>query len=500
MRVLFDTNIIIHRENHKIISESLQKLIKILNSEGISIIIHPFSKNEIENDKDSERRKISLSKLETYSLLESPPNPINDIRFIKLIGEASRKHDEIDNFILYAVYKNAVDFLITEDMKILKKAKLISLSERVLSIDDALFVFKGLSKKEKVHIPPSIKKDFMYNLNLDDPIFNSLKLEYPEFNEWFKKKSREGRECWVNFMEDGKIGALLIFKLENEIIPLNPPIPRKKRLKIATMKVIKIGYKIGELLLKLSIDLAIKNKMEEIYLTHFSKPLDNLVDLITEYGFKMIGKFNNGEEVFLKKLMLEKEDIQGLKPLDILNQFYPNFYDGIKVKKFIVPIRPQFHQRLFTSFPGRQTLLEEHIGDFIIEGNSIKKVYLTHSNIKRIKEGDLILFYRSIDKQKITTIGIVEDVFFEMQDLDEIIRIVSKRTVYSRSEINDLLTKPITIIKFRHLFHLRKGYKLKKLIKRGVLSAAPQTITEINHESYTIIKNEGGIDRRFTFD
>ena len=32
----------------------------------------------------------------------------------------------------------------------------------------------------------------------------------------------------------------------------------------------------------------------------------------------------------------------------------------------------------------------------------------------------------------------------------------------------------------------------------NVLSAAPQTITEINHEKYLKIKKEGGIDERFT--
>lgn len=140
----------------------------------------------------------------------------------------------------------------------------------------------------------------VYNLDISDPIFISLKEEYEEFDSWFKKISREGRKCWVYRRRDGAIGAILIYKIENDPIDATPPLPAKKRLKISTLIVTHIGYKIGELFIKLAVGYSIKNNLTEIYLTHFTKPDDYLVDLITEYGFYKAAVNNRGEDVFVK--------------------------------------------------------------------------------------------------------------------------------------------------------------------------------------------------------
>jgi len=58
--------------------------------------------------------------------------------------------------------------------------------------------------------------------------------------------------------------------------------------------------------------------------------------------------------------------------------------------------------------------------------------------------------------------------------------------------------KPTTVILFQHHFYLEKPLSLNKLLKMNILSAAPQTITEIDHIKYLKIKKEGGIDERFT--
>jgi hypothetical protein len=78
----------------------------------------------------------------------------------------------------------------------------------------------------------------------------------------------------VYYREDDSIGALLIYKTENEPIDSKPPLPKKKRLKLSTFKVTHVGHKVGELFIKLSIDFAVKNNISEIYLTylHTSHP------------------------------------------------------------------------------------------------------------------------------------------------------------------------------------------------------------------------------------
>lgn len=269
MRIIIDTNIFIYRENNHILSDELQHLLKILNSSQINeILIHPKIVEEINRDLNENRKKISISKLNTYPLLKSPPDPKKDRNFSRIVGIPSKINDEVDNAILYSVYKNAVDFLITEDINIHKKAIRLDIEDRVLCIEEGIRIFEKDISKEEVIRPPALKEDFIYNIDINDPIFQSLKEEYEEFNNWFNKISREGRKCWVHYRKGGTIGALLIYKIENEPIDSIPPLPLMKRLKIATLKVVHTGYKIGELFTKLAVDFSIKNDITEIYLTH----------------------------------------------------------------------------------------------------------------------------------------------------------------------------------------------------------------------------------------
>ena len=297
----------------------------------------------------------------------------------------------------------------------------MDISDRVLCVDEGIDVFGKELLKEEVVKPPALKEDAVHNLDLSDPIFNSLKKEYgeSEFSNWFRKSSREGRKCWVHYRIDSSIGALLIRKIENEAIKSIPPLPAKKRLKIATLKVTHVGYKIGELLVKLAIDHSIKNNIDEIYLTHFTNP----------------------------------------------------------------------------DYKTRQTSLLEHAGEFIVEGNTIKKAYLSNSRIGTLSPGDILLFYRTVDSE-ITSLGVIEKVLYELQDKDEIFRNVKKRTVYSMKEFEKMAKKPTLIILFNWHFHLPNQLKLKDLKTMGV--SAPQSIAQISDEKYLQIKMRGGIDERFT--
>lgn len=501
MRILIDTNIFIYREDYHILPSNLIMLLQILNRSKIEILIHPKSIKDIKRDFNEDRKNVVLSKLNTYTLLESPPDQNKDPNFLNVVGYPSKPNDDVDNAILYSIYKDAVDFLITEDKGIHKKAIKLNLRERILSIDDALEIFEKDFSNETVSHPPALKEEVVYNLEINDPFFESLKEEYgePVFEKWFKDISRKGRKCWVHFNEDHSIGALLIYKIENESIDDSvPSLPTKNRLKLSTFKVTQTGYKIGELFIKLSVKYALKKNLSEIYLTHFTKQDDNLVDLISEYGFNKVSVKSNGEDIYIKELLVDKKNLKSLPPTEISKKFYPNFYDGMRIKKFIVPIRPEFHERLFIDYKGRQTTLPEHVGKFITEGNTIKKAYLSNSRITKISSGDLLLFYRSGDKMELTSLGIVENVFPSLQDTDEILRHVGKRTVYSIDEIKKMAEHPTIVILFTFHFYLTNPLKLVDLKKMGILKGVTQSITQISHEKYLQIKNRGGIDERFT--
>jgi predicted nucleic acid-binding protein len=495
MRILIDTNIFIYRENYHIIPSNLQILLKILNDLVVQILVHPLSAHELEKDRNHERSEITLSKIKTYPILDNSPSLEVDQHFPNIVGQTNNANELVDNNLLYCVYKNAVDFMITEDRGIHRKSDRLGISDRVFDIDEALEYFRKQLSVEKVPTPPALKYVPVHNLDINDPIFTSLKEEYDKFLDWWEKISREGRKAWVYFKGD-RLGAILIYKIEDEAIASKPPLQKKRRLKLSTFKVTYTGYKIGELFIKNSTTFAINNNIDELYLTHFTKPEDYLVELIENFGFYNVAE-KNGEEVYIKKLV---PDEKTKEPLEISRKFYPSVYDGEGVEKFVVPIRPDYHNRLFTDYQPRQTILPEFEGELIIEGNTIKKAYLSHSRIRKMSEGDILLFYRSVDERRITSLGVIERVYHDIRNPDEIIRYVGKRSVYTKKEIEEIAKKHTKVILFRQHFHLKNPLALDYLRTNNILSGAPQSIVRIPHEKYLQIKRGGGINERFTIN
>jgi rRNA-processing protein FCF1 len=496
MRVLLDTNILIYREDDRILDKSVQELMRALST--TQVLVHPASLRDLAGDTDEDRKKVVLSKIAAYPQLDHSPDYLIDQRFLNQVGSSSAS-EEVDNSILYAVFRNAVDFLITEDRGIHKKARHLGIPDRVLLIADAVLLFGSGTTESKLVHPPALKQVPMHNLDFGDPIFESLRQEYVEFDEWLKKRARDGSPCWVYHKEDGEIGALLAYKGEEEPIDCQPPLPKMPRLKIRLFKVTQLGQRIGELLVKLSIDYARKKGLDEVYLSHFvTAPEDHLVQLISNYGFTDVGRNRRGEMIFLKKLVATQDECKDLGPLEIARTYFPSFCDGPEIRKFIVPILPQYHQRLFTDFPGRQTTIPEHSGEFIIEGNTIRKAYVCHALTKRIRSGDIVCFYRSKDWRKITHVGVVEEVHrVPAGDIDAIWRLVAKRTAYSQAQIMDTSKKDSLVILFMQHFFLPRQIAFKDLGRLGGTTKAPQSIAQIGDDDFENIRRMGGIDEHF---
>ena len=499
MRVLIDPRIFVIQKNDEALTDSIKKLFLVFKEMDVNVAIHPLSIRYFEESADVKTKQIILSEIQKYTILDEHPDFKSDQAYLDVVKNTT-VNDDICNTILYPIYKESVEFLITEDRSIHKKASALSIEDRVFLVDEALQVFSGYVPEFGTTVPLPLKNELVKNLNLEDPIFESLKKEYPEFQDWLIKISIEGRSGWVYYRNDGSIGALLIYKIEDEPVDVAPQISDMKRLKISTLKVTHVGYKIGELFIKLAVDISLKNNVSEIYLTHFTQAEDRLVELISEYGFDKVGINSRNEEVFVKKLTINREEAKLLTPIDISKKFYPSFYDGAHVNKFVVPIRPIYHNRLFTDFGGRQSTLSEYAGEFVIEGNTIKKAYLSHSNIRKMMTGDLVLFYRSEDLQAITSIGVVEAVHTGIEDGEQIVKLVGKRTVFSRKEIDDLIKKPVSVFLFRHHLHLSRKLRLNTLIEAGILKGAPRSVMEISDHQYKKSMLMGGIDEHFTID
>ena len=219
--------------------------------------------------------------------------------------------------------------------------------------------------------------------------------------------------------------------------------------------------------------------------------------LITQYGFHHASEMEDGEAIFTKELTpppgLDPE------PVELAQRFYPSVYDGDAVNKFIVPVRPQYHEQLFTSYRFHRSAEKDSrkIGS---EGNAIKKAYLTHSNTKKVSEGDVLLFYRSRDDMAVTSLGVCETVHLRLTDAERIKRIVGKRTVYTDAQIEKFAEKPTTVFMFTWHFDLPNPVSYEVLTDEGILRGGPQSPTEISNQDYMKIKQRGEIDGRFTFD
>lgn len=498
MKVLIDTNVFIEREGNRVIKEPLQVLENQLKTNGHDILVHPLSKQEIRQHGDEDIRERDESKIQTYAELRFPNYPTStNVNFRNKVGEPADFNEKVDNALLFAVYQGRVDLLITEDGGIHHKARQLGIDDDVLSIEEGRDRFED--DPPEASGPPSIQKVEVRDLDVKDPIFDSLKEEYQNFTEWFN--SHQDRDAYVNWNTDGTIGAVLILKPnETEAIGAYPELPKRDRLKISTMKVAsgKRGSKIGELLISISIEEAIHYGLEEIYLTHNIQEDDYLVRLIGNYGFEHVSDKEDGEAIFRKRLLPGPDDDPS--PFETHMRFYPSFFDGPEVDKFLIPIQPDYHDDLFTKYEKRQSKLREFKGEFSSEGNAIKKAYLTNANIKQIAPSDILLFYRSKDHMEITTLGVCERVEYEVTDPARIQELVGRRSVFSGSELSEYAASAVTVILFKFHFHLENPLHYRVLRDDGILAGPLQSIQQVDEQDYKYIRDAGGIDERFVIN
>ena len=99
-------------------------------------------------------------------------------------------------------------------------------------------------------------------------------------------------------------------------------------------------------------------------------------------------------------------------------KLYPQFISGADIRKFVVPITGVYHARLFPEAANplhdQMTIFQSTSID-AIPGNSIRKVYLCLANNRKIRAGDILIFYVSKNSehrtsQAVSTLGVVETV------------------------------------------------------------------------------------------
>ena len=487
MKFLIDTNIVVPLEpatqtdiadNTKLANE----FYRLASNSGSAIYVHPAIQHDFSRDRDENRVKVRRAAIAKFNELRPAP-PSSLLAGMVLGTPPQGSNDWVDNQLIDALAAGIVDYLVTEDNGIHKKASRSGLSQRVLTLSEAVTVLRDLFDKNPPPLP-SVEQAVAYQIEPSDPILDSLRADYsPGFDKWFATCRNEHRTAYlVRNPETKRIAALCILKPEQEL----PDGRRMKVLKLCTLKVAEeaTGNRYGELLLKAVLDFAAQNRYDSAYFTVFPK-LTRLVDFAQDFGFLEAGKTKIGELVMAKELRVSQEDAASMTAFDLHIKYGPRVTGFRGNRTYVVPIRPQYHVILFPECESQLTLsLNERPC-----GNSIKKAYLCNSQSKRIQNGDNVLFYRSMDVCSATVLGIVENTL-RSQSPDEIARHVGKRTVYSYENIRTLCKKEVLAINFRLVRTLGKTLTLPELQKGGVVTAAPQSITEVRTKGIEWLRDQ----------
>lgn len=469
-----------------VLQPSLTNFVRLCNAHGHQLLFHPASLADIQRDPDRGRRSRTLDRLRQYTELQAgPPCPWNTPQ--------TSVNDACDNEILYALERNAAHALVTEDQGLHRKARDRGLSRQVYFIQSADDWLRRLHEPGDAPLP-NIDDVELHTLTeqLASPFFNSIRAGYPEFDDWFRRKAREGRRAWI--YRDGAnhdIAAICIYAVQtDEQITDDGEVLEGDTLKLCTFKVGEAvrGRKVGELFLRAAFQYATNHRCESIFLHANDEQQGHLKALIEDFGFRYKGDYQ-GDGVYVKDHPVDPPALQ-MDPFEYARLYYPHYMSGEDVQKFLVPIQPQYHDILFPDYqrPGH-ALPDGHPQQHV--GNAIKLAYLCHTLSKRPHPGDLVLFYRSRDVCAVTTLGVVES--YDWSDsADEIAGIVSRRTVYSDRQIVEMAKTETKVMLFRLIHHFENPLSFAQLKRLRVVRGPIQSITNISDESFSRILRAAG--------
>lgn len=503
-KVLLDTNIIIHREAPRILNPEVCSLFRWLKRGNYIGYIHPITIGEIQKNANSTTVDVMLKKLESYERLHFVSDLHNSVlRISEKFDHTS--NDRNDTVLLNEVFVGRVDFLITEDQRMHRKAEALEIQDRVFDIESFLEKIRAENPDFNDYKVLGVRKKLFGEIALADPFFDSFRRDYKGFDKWFRAKADE--PAFIT-MDGGKILSFLFLKVEGrdeDYSNIYPAFFPKKRLKIGTFKVISNGIRLGERFLKIIFDHAIKFHVDEIYVTVFNKTDDQrrLINLLLDWGFEYHGT---------KTTVSGKEEVY-------VRDFRPNFnlqdpkktfpFISSKGNIFLVPIRPEYHTELLPD----SRLTTESPANFIENKpyrNAIQKVYISRSITRNVHCGDVLIFYRTkVPGQSakyssvITTIGIAEGMIDQIANEKEFILKCRKRSVFSDEDLSkewnyNPRSRPF-IINFLYTISFPLGCRInrEKLLKLGILTGEKDEmrgLKPITQEQFRIILRESRTD------
>ena len=475
---LFDTNIIVQRESLNNCSPEVSTAYSLIDKFSGAKFYHPITKKELQKYRDDKISENMVKKLNAYQ--ELVPSNDKDFRFEEICRKFSQDENSLnDNEILRQVYNGRVDFLLTDDQGIIRKAKCLYIKDKVYTTNE----FLALVEDER---PSYIDYDFLSvklvtigNLNFEDPFFDSLREDYggSKFDRWLNKKS--GEKAYI-FKNQKGIQGFLYLKVENideDYSNFEPVLIPKKRLKVGTFKINSTGLRLGERFLKIIFDNALEQTVEEIYVTMYDsrEEVKHLKSLMEDWGFVLKGKNKTTGEIYLIK--------------DMINYNYnekPKFnYPLIKPsrKASYLPIYEDLHLKLFPDLHLKNenmSFLNSTACSYAVE-----KIYVCAWENVNLEPGSLLFVYRIANFNKsyrsvISGVCILNEII-RPQKLEDFLALCKNRTVFSEDELRMYYEKRNykTIIKVLLLKPFDRKINYKTLKDEGILDESGPRLNSI---------------------
>lgn len=494
MKVLLDTNIVIHRENITPTNFSIGQLFYWIDKLHYDKMIHPYTINELRKLQNEQMQVLYDAKLSAYTEMKGVSTQSRE--FLELLDETPKsENDSIDNQLLYEVFCGRVDILITEDRRLNKKAEKVGVEDKVFTIN--AFITQCVNENPELieYKALSVRKDYFCNINLNDSFFDTFRNSYDGFDNWFIKKSDE--EAYICFNDKNAIIGFLYLKTENyeeNYSDITPTFLPKKRLKVGTFKVEASGFRLGERFIKIIFDNAIERNVDEIYVTLFTdRPeLKLLHDLLLRWGFVDYGvkrTYEKNETVMIKPLKQYNNEIS-------IKMNFPNV--DYNRQKFFLPIEAKYHTPLL---PDSQLKTENEV-DFIGEKShkyALQKVYISFSYKRDMKQGDFLVIYRkgTTEGRKayesvVSTIAIIDEVKYDFVNKEEFLAYCENRTVFSKEELDYFWTAKhgkLLVIKFIFVKSLTKRLTLKYLWDNHIVTShsGPRPFDKLTDDQFDTI-------------
>ena len=336
--------------------------------------------------------------------------------------------------------------------------------------------------------------------NLDDPFFDTLKRDYPDFSNWFRKKASSGERAYV-YQDENGICAFVYLKKENEELELhNKVIPKEERLKIGTLKLeerIK-GKRLGEGALGISLWAWQALKYNQIYVTVFEHHSE-LIALLERFGFFYVGKNQRGECVYIK----DRRNIDYSDPYKAFPFINPAFR-----KAGYIPVNDFYHDTLF---PYSELARTEQETLEMSAANGITKVYIgCPSGNLHIHPGEPVLIYRihtgdGVKKYKsvvssfcvITAVKEIKNRGVCKVRVEEFIKQVNNKAVFDETQLRDIYANKTTVVMIEMVYngYFGSGNNVNYdwLKKNGFFEGYPYEI-ELTKADFTNILRKGGKD------